>query len=63
MQERIQAFKAIDETIELEPILDHLTARPPLDLPYGEETERRLPGIVGGLSGALAHSFKIIDPI
>jgi hypothetical protein len=62
LQERIQAFKAIDEMIELEPILDHLTARPPLDLPYGKETERRLSGIVGGLSVALAHSFKIIDP-
>src|SRR3981081_1984542 len=62
LQECIHAFKAIDETIELEPILDHLTARPPLDLPYGEETEARLPDIVGGLSVALARAFKIIDP-
>jgi hypothetical protein len=62
LQECIRAFKAIDETIELEPILDHLTARPPLDLPYDEETAARLPDIVGGLGVALARAFKIIDP-
>jgi hypothetical protein len=62
LQECIHAFKAIDETIELEPILDHLTARPPLDLPYGGETEAELPAIVGGLGVALARAFKIIDP-
>lgn len=58
----IHAFKTIDESIELAPILDHLTARPPLDLPYSEETETRLADIVGGLSVALARAFKIIDP-
>jgi hypothetical protein len=58
----IEEFRALDEEIELGPILDHLAARPPLDLPYGEETEKDLPAIVGGLSVALARSFKIIDP-
>ena len=62
LQECIHAFKAIDETVELEPILDHLTARPPLDLPYGDDTEARLPDVVGGLSVALARAFKIINP-
>jgi hypothetical protein len=62
LQVSIDAFKAIDETIELEPILDQLTARPPLDLPPSEETEARLPDIVGGLGVALARAFKIIDP-
>jgi hypothetical protein len=62
LQDCIYAFKAIDETIELEPILDHLTARPPLDLPYCDETEAELPAIVGGLGVALARVFKIIDP-
>jgi Domain of unknown function (DUF1931) len=28
LQENIQLFKELDETIELKPILDHLTARP-----------------------------------
>jgi hypothetical protein len=62
LQESIHAFKTIDEIIELEPILDHLTARPPLDLAYSDETEARLPDIVGGLGVALARAFKIIDP-
>src|SRR6266850_7272070 len=62
LQECIHAFRQMDEAVELEPILDYLTARPPLDLAYGEEIEARLPEVVGGLSVALARSFKIIDP-
>ena len=62
LQERIHEFRNIDERIELKPILDHLAARPPLDLAYSEETEVRLPEIAGGISVALARTFKIIDP-
>jgi Domain of unknown function (DUF1931) len=62
LQERIHEFRRIDEQIELQPILDHLAARPPLDLAYSEETEARFPAIAGGISVALAHSFKAIDP-
>lgn len=62
LQESINSFEGIDEEIELQPILDELTRRPPLDLDYGVETEARFPGIVGGLGLALARSFKIIDP-
>src|ERR1700736_5787476 len=47
LQECIHEFKKIDEETELQPILDHLTARPPLDLAYGEDTESRLPLVVG----------------
>jgi hypothetical protein len=61
LQESIHAFKSIDEQIELRPILEQLTARPPLDLAYSEDTEARLPEVVGGLSVALARAFKIID--
>ena len=39
-----------------------MTAQPPLDLAYGVETEARLPEVAGGLSLALARTFKIIDP-
>jgi hypothetical protein len=46
----------------LQPILDHLAARPPLDRAYSYETEAKLPEIAGGLSVALAHTFKIIEP-
>lgn len=62
LQASIHAFRNIDEEIELQPILDELTKRPPLDLGYSEETEARLPSILGGLSVALAHAFKIIEP-
>jgi hypothetical protein len=62
LQENIHVFKELDENIELKPILDHLTARPPLVLDYSEETVAQLPVIAGGLSVALARAFKIIDP-
>src|ERR1700719_4727939 len=62
LQERIHEFRNIDEQIELSSILDHPASRPPLDLAYSEETEARLPKIAGGISLALARTFKIIDP-
>jgi hypothetical protein len=62
LQESVHEFKRIDEEVELRPILEQLTNLPPLDLAYSEETEARLPGIVGGLSLGLARAFKIIDP-
>jgi hypothetical protein len=62
LQESIHAFREMDEKIELRPILDHLTAQPPLDLAYSDETAVRLPAIADGLSLALARAFKIIDP-
>jgi hypothetical protein len=61
LQESIHEFRKMDEQIELQPILAHLTPRPPHDLAYGEDTESRLPEVVGGLSEALARTFKIID--
>ena len=62
LQERIHEFRTIDKQIELQPILDHLAARPLLDLACSEETESRLSAIAGGISVALAHTFKVIDP-
>ena len=62
LQESMHAFRDIDEEIELKPILEYITAQPPLDLTYSVETEAELPSIVGGLSMALARTFKSIDP-
>lgn len=62
LQESVHAFRELDETIELGPILEQLAKRPPLDLTLAEETEQDLPEIVGGLTLALARTFKIIDP-
>jgi hypothetical protein len=62
LQESIHAFGEIDETIELKPILNQITARPPLDMAASVETEARLPAVAGGLSVALARAFKVIEP-
>jgi hypothetical protein len=62
MQECVHAFRKMDEEIELQPILDELVAYPPLHLSLTEQTEGRLPLIVGGLSVALARAFTILDP-
>jgi Domain of unknown function (DUF1931) len=62
LQETIHRFRALDEDVELRPILEHLAALPPLDRALGEEAEARLPEIIGGLSLALARTFVIVDP-
>jgi hypothetical protein len=61
LQESIHAFQKLDEQIELRPILDQLAARPPLDAALSENTQGRLPLIFGGISVALAKTFKIVD--
>ena len=62
LEETIHDFRGMDEGAELRPILERLTALPPLDLAYSEETEARLPEIAGGLSLALARAFRIVEP-
>ena len=62
LQQSMRVFDKLDEEIELRSIVDDLTMRPPLDVEIAEETEARLPGIAGGLSVALARTFKILDP-
>ena len=61
LQGCIEEFHLLDAEVELDPILDQLAARPPLELNYSDELESLFPAIVGGLSVALARSFKIID--
>jgi hypothetical protein len=62
LQEGLHAFRKLDEELELEPVLGQLTTYPPLDRTLSEETEARLPAIVGALSVALARTFRVIDP-
>ena len=61
LQENTHAFQRLEEEIELRPILESLAARPPLDATLDEETEARLPLLFGGISVALARTFKLID--
>ena len=63
LQECIYACRKIDaQELPLEPVLEALAQLPQLDLGYGETLLPALPGVVGGLTYALARSFKIIDP-
>jgi Domain of unknown function (DUF1931) len=62
LQESIHEFQKMNQGFELRPILDRLIALPPLDLACAVETEARLPETAGGLSLALARTFKIVDP-
>jgi hypothetical protein len=62
LQECVHEFRKLDEDIELAPILERIAAVPPLDVTVSEETSEHLPLVVGGLSVALARTFKILDP-
>lgn len=62
LQECMHAFRTIDEQVGLKPVLNHQTERPPLDRACSDETVARLTEVAGGLSVALARSFKAIDP-
>jgi hypothetical protein len=62
LQECIEQFRKMDETIELEPILDRLANRPPLQFSYSDQTEAMLPDLAGGLGVAVARAMKIIEP-
>ena len=63
LQESIHAYRKIEQEVQLEPILHELRQLPQLDLAYDEKTEAKLPEIMGGLSYALARSFKIVNPV
>jgi hypothetical protein len=62
LQENMHDFRDLDEELELTPILEELTALPPLDLSLSVDTEARLPAVAGGLSMVLAQAFKIVEP-
>jgi hypothetical protein len=62
LQENIHAFRTVDIANDLRPFLARMVAHPPMDLGLSEESESLLPEIAGGLSLALGHVFKIVDP-
>jgi histone H3/H4 len=61
LQECVHEFERIEEEIELRPLLDTMAARPPLDLALSTEAEARLPLLYGGITVALAKTFKVVD--
>lgn len=62
IQDRTHEFRRIDADVGLKIELDRIVKRPPTDLEYFEDTEGELVWIAGGISVALAQSFRIIDP-
>src|ERR1700689_5149884 len=61
LPESVLAFERLEEETELRPIPESLAARPPLDFALADDTQARLPLLFGGISVALARTFKLID--
>lgn len=62
LQRCIHEFRALDEEVGVRPILDQRAKLPPLELDFSDAVSDGLPDLAGGLSIALARSFKIGDP-
>ena len=62
LQENIHAFGKMDETLSLSEILESLSRLPPMDLPYSEALEEKIPELTGGITVSLAKVFKAVEP-
>jgi hypothetical protein len=62
LQERMREFGKLDEADGIREWLRGTLRRPPDDVTFGEETEDVLTEVFGGISVALARSFRIVDP-
>lgn len=62
LQDRIRELDELDVVAEVRELLRQDLRRPPGDVTFSEETENLLPDLFGGLSVALARSFKLIEP-
>ena len=62
LQEQMRAFSRLDEADELRRLLRESLRRPPEDVTFGKETDDVLVEVFGGMSLALARSFRIVDP-
>ena len=62
LQEQMRVFGRLEEAGELRRLLRDSLRRPPDDVTFAEETEDVLVEVFGGISLALARSFRILDP-
>ena len=62
VQERMREFDKLEEAEEIRELLRQAVRLPPGDVTFAEDTERLLPELFGGLSVALARSFRVVDP-
>jgi hypothetical protein len=61
LQEQMRAFAKLDVADEMRGLLRGTLRRPPDDVTFGEETQDVLVELFGGISTALAKSFRILD--
>jgi hypothetical protein len=62
VQERMREFDKLEEAEEIRELLRQVVRQPPADVTFADETEELLPELFGGLSIALARSFRVVDP-
>ena len=62
IQERMREFDKLEEAEEIRELLRQVVRQPPGDVMFAEDTEQLLPELFGGLSIALARSFRVVDP-
>jgi hypothetical protein len=62
LQERMREFDKLEEADEVRELLARTVRRPPADVTFSEETEETLIEVFGGLSVALARTFRVVDP-
>jgi hypothetical protein len=61
LQEQIRAFGKLEDADDVREYLRGTVRRPPGDVTFSDETEHVLIEVVGGLSVALARSFRLLD--
>ena len=61
VQERMREFDKLEEAEEIRELLRQVVRQPPGDVTFAEDTEQLLPELFGGLSIALARSFRVVD--
>jgi hypothetical protein len=62
LQERMREFGKLDDADQIRELLRGTLRRPPDDVTFGDETEDVLTEVFGGISVALARSFRLVDP-
>lgn len=62
LQKHIRYYENMEEQFELEAHLENLTLEPPMNLGYSAELADRLPVLFGGLTVALARTFRTLYP-
>ena len=62
LQERMREFGKMESADDMRQWMGQTLRRPPDDVTFGEETEAVLNDVFGGISIALANSFRILEP-